>query len=136
MPNKVNAQVKLMMATLDESRDEFIKQLTTVLKNNNTTTNVMASLFQVFKQSIDSMNEDTRYWTEKLALANAIGDALADRLKELNDAMAGSEEKDDEDDCKESWRLVLQQQQRELATLAETAQQLRKTTLTMLKQLD
>ncbi|MCH8172639.1 MAG: hypothetical protein IIA70_04935 [Proteobacteria bacterium] len=42
----------------------------------------------------------------------------------------------DSEMCKKSWRLVLEEKQRNLATLAETTESYRKTIAHLLKQLD
>lgn len=44
---------------------------------------IMAMLYFVFRESIVQENEDKKYWLEKLKLHNALGEALAEYLKEL-----------------------------------------------------
>ena len=112
------------------------KKLAKALKKTTVTSDVLVKLFRVFRESISQANNDILYWIEKLKLCNSIGDALSDSLKELTEAMADSEKEKDSKGCKESWRLVLKEQERILATLAETIENSRKTTAQLLKQLD
>lgn len=48
--------------------------------------NIMEMLFMVFKESISEMQEDKKYYLEKLATMNKMGEALSDYLEELADA--------------------------------------------------
>jgi hypothetical protein len=47
---------------------------------------VMASLFHVFRESIEATNEDKRYFLSKLKMYNDMGEALSDYLSDLVDA--------------------------------------------------
>ncbi|HKY61399.1 MAG TPA: hypothetical protein VJP59_10355 [Gemmatimonadota bacterium] len=48
--------------------------------------NIMEVLFLVLKESLSEMNEDKKYWLEKLAEMNKMSEELSDYLKELADA--------------------------------------------------
>ncbi len=117
-------------------KERHEEQLAKAVKKAAMTSDVLGVLFLVFRESIRQTNNDKRYWIEKLQLNNSIGEALSDHLKELTDAMADADEEKDREGCKESWRLVLREQQRDLATLAEVTESYRKTTAQLLKQLD
>jgi len=112
------------------------EQLAKALKKTTVTSDVLVKLFRVFRESVSQANIDNLYWIEKLQLYNSIGEALSDHLKELTDAIADFDKEKDSEGCKESWRLVLKEQQRNLATLAEVTESYRKTTAQLLKQLD
>ena len=106
------------------------------LKKTTVTYDVMQQLFNVFKESINQTNNDKRYMLEKLKFFNSIGEALSDYLKELVDEMAENDKGKDSEKCKESWRVVLKEQERNLATLGELADSYRKTIANLLKQLE
>lgn len=112
------------------------EQLSKALKNTVVMSSVLGELFNVFRESIREANHDKRYWIEKLQLYNSIGQALSDHLKELTDAMADTDMDKDSEECKESWRVVLEEQQRNLETLGEATESYRKTVVHLLKQLD
>ncbi len=61
---------------------------------------------------------------------------MSDYLKELVDEMTDNDKGKDSEECKESWRLVLKEQERNLATLGELAGSYRKTIAHLLKQLE
>lgn len=105
------------------------------LKQKDVRTDIMNELFAVFLTSISQTNSDMRYWYEKLALYNSVGEAMGDRLKELTESLSGSNGKDDEK-CKESWRAKLEDQEKNLSTLITTAKSYRATVVHLLKQLD
>ena len=48
-------------------------------------TEIMATLFYIFKEAIDDMNEDKAYWLQKLKNHNDIAEALGDYLGDLAD---------------------------------------------------
>lgn len=57
------------------------------LLSGQTGADMTAMLFFVFRESVTQMNEDKRYWLEKLKQYNETANALHDYLNELNDAM-------------------------------------------------
>ena len=54
-------------------------------KEINAGSDIMATLFLVFRESIEEANEDKKYFLEKLRTMNKISQALGDYLKELNE---------------------------------------------------
>jgi hypothetical protein len=46
---------------------------------------VIGTLFHVFKQSIEDSNEDKKYFMQKLRVLNEVKESLRDLLRELND---------------------------------------------------
>jgi hypothetical protein len=112
------------------------KQSAKPLNKTTVTYDVMTKLFHVFKDSIRQMNNDKQYFLEKLKFFNDIGEALSDYLKELCDEMAEHDNGKDSEKCKESWRVVLKEQERNLTTLGELADSYRKTIAHLLKQLE
>jgi len=52
---------------------------------------VMATLFMVFRESIQQTNEDKRYFLQRLQEMNQIAEALGDYLRELNDGLASGQ---------------------------------------------
>ena len=111
------------------------QQLAVALKQVSVTSDVLTTLFMVFRESVVQMNDNMEYWIDKLLLYNRLGEVISDHLKELTDVLGDVDEGKNKDDCKESWRLVLSKQQRSLETLAETVESSRKTTVRLLKQL-
>ncbi|MCK5208905.1 MAG: hypothetical protein KAQ62_09520 [Cyclobacteriaceae bacterium] len=105
------------------------------LKGSKVTTTVMHKLFIIFKKSINQMNNDQKYWIDKLQYHNEIGQALSEHLKELTEEMAGENVKEC-DESKQSWKIVLKEQQRNLESLREIAEYYLRTTATLLKKLD
>ncbi|MAE94468.1 MAG: hypothetical protein CL910_07395 [Deltaproteobacteria bacterium] len=77
------------------------------LEANNPHGNIGEVLFVVFRESIEQMNKDKKYYLGKLERFNAMGEALSEYLaelteasKELSSASAGSGAGDlDDDDC-------------------------------------
>ena len=112
------------------------KQSGKPLKKKTVTYDVMAMLFNVFKESISETNKDKQYMLEKLKLYNSIAEAMSDYLKELVAEMADNDKGKDSDKCIVSWRLVLREQERNLATLGELTDSYRKTIAHLLKQLE
>jgi len=64
----------------DSARAAFAEQAANA---NLSQQNIMAVLFFVFKESVESQNEDKKYWLEKLRQYNELGQALHDELERL-----------------------------------------------------
>lgn len=64
---------------------EFTERLGPVIDSHGTT-NIHEMLFLVFKESIAEMQEDKKYYLEKLARMNQMDEALSEYLEELADA--------------------------------------------------
>ena len=60
------------------------------------TSDVMATLFWVFRQAIEETNEDKRYFLEKLKTMNDIAEAQSEYLKSLNELAGSLGDKDDD----------------------------------------
>lgn len=105
-------------------------------ETHETLTKIMNKLLRVFLESVNQNTNDIRYWCEKLQLHNSISEALGDHLKGLTEEMADADKEKDSEQCKESWRLALQEQKRNLAALVEVAESYQNTTAHLLKQLD
>lgn len=66
---------------------EFTERLGSVIASHGTTSsNILEVLFLVLRESIAEMQEDKKYYLEKLATMNRMGEALSDYLEELADA--------------------------------------------------
>lgn len=71
------------------------------------TQGIMETLFMVFRESIEEMNEDKQYFLEKLKMYNDMGEELSEYLKELNDVMnEGGGSKDEEPDPESAAQIV------------------------------
>lgn len=64
----------------DSARAAFAEQAANA---NLSQQNIMAVLFFVFKESVESQNEDKKFWLEKLRQYNELGQALHDELERL-----------------------------------------------------
>ena len=64
---------------------EFTEHLGRIIDSHGTT-NIHEMLFVVFKESVAEMQEDKKYYLEKLARMNQMGEALSAYLEELADA--------------------------------------------------
>jgi hypothetical protein len=112
------------------------KRLSVAANQVVVTSDVLVSLYHVFKESITQQNNDMQYMFEKLALYNSMGEAMADHIKELADAMADADRDKDNEECTKSWRLFLRKQQRNLTTLADLAETCQKTTAQLFEKLN
>lgn len=66
---------------------EFTERLGDVLASHGaTSSNILEALFLVLRESIAEMQEDKKYYLEKLDTMNRMGEALSDYLEELADA--------------------------------------------------
>ncbi len=61
---------------------EFTDRLGSVIASHGSM-NILEVLFIVFKESIAELQEDKKYYLEKLAMMNQMGEALSDYLEEL-----------------------------------------------------
>ena len=111
------------------------KQLETTLNKVTVLENVLENLFGVFKQSVDQLNNDHQYWIDKLKQMNDISEAMAERMKELLEGWLGDDDEQDDHHCISAWKMVLNEQKRNLTTLTETAGTYRKTIDNILKYL-
>ncbi len=83
---------------------EFRKALTSHMKNFRYS-DVMATLFHLFKTTIEESNEDSRYFLQKLEEMNAIAEEQGELLKELNQKaieLEGTVSEDEYDESDES----------------------------------
>jgi hypothetical protein len=68
---------------------------------------IMDTLFAVFRESIEDMNEDMQYFAQKLKMYNDIGEALSNYLSGLVDVMnEGGGSKTEEPDTETATRIV------------------------------
>jgi hypothetical protein len=92
------------IAMSEEEFAEFKERLEEVMAENPHG-DVMASLFYIFKASVEEVNEDKRYFLTKLADMNKIAEAQGEYLKELNaisiqleDSISGGESGSDSEE--------------------------------------
>ncbi len=68
---------------------------------------ILETLFGVFKEAIEDMNEDMQYFAQKLKMYNDMGEALSDYLSGLVDVMnEGGGSKDEEPDTETAARIA------------------------------
>jgi hypothetical protein len=68
-----------------ESNSEFISKMIQMM-DTIPKGDVMATLFYIFRESIEEANEDKSYFLKRLEEMNEIAEAMADYLRELTDA--------------------------------------------------
>ncbi len=89
-------EIRKKVYSLNQHHTNVVKKIARMKSKSNTAgvllakeiskgSDIMATLFLVFRESIEETNEDKKYFLEKLRMMNKISQALGDYLKELNE---------------------------------------------------